>query len=516
MNNGGRGTARGVFLLCAATALALAASASAQQIAVGAYAVPTVNNYNPASYGVEGIAAGPDGALWYTELRAGKIGRITTAGEITEYPVPSPSSGGGPAGITVGPDGALWFTDGDTIGRITTAGEVSEFPVSGPHSGLLQITSGPDGALWFTATYDSSVGRMTTAGAVTVYPLPNQNSYPIGITTGPDGALWFTEEGYNRIGRITTAGAITEYSNLTTVSGPGQIVTGPDGALWFTETSESGGAIGRVTTAGTFTAYLLGSFGGEGGITVGPDGALWFMSYSGQESAEIGRITTAGAVSFYPVPFHIPQSLNDGITVGPDGELWFTLWENNSIGEAFFVTAPLSVSPVEGFFKSNLTFAGSEFAPNESVEIYKGGVGSAVLASATADSTGSFTTSVRASESAYLFGPRIFVGVGQTSRKLGAASFTLKPRLVLTPAAGAVGSTVTIEGYGFGSMETVGIAWDVPRTFLGKVTADLHGTFSGSATLTFSVPSGAAPGKNVVYGHGQATGIIGSGSFTVD
>jgi hypothetical protein len=65
-------------------------------------------------------------------------------------------------------------------------------------------------------------------------------------------------------------------------------------------------------------------------------------------------------------------------------------------------------------------------------------------------------------------------------------------------------------------METVGIIWDVPRTFLGRATADLHGTFSGSAALTFSVPSGASPGKNVVYGHGQATGIIGSGSFIVE
>jgi virginiamycin B lyase len=416
----------------------------------------------------------------------------------------------------VGPDSALWFTEPDTIGRITTVGEVTEFPAPAPNGGPSQITSGADGALWFTETYDNSIGRMTTGGAVSVYPLPNQDSYPVGITTGPDGALWFTESSGHRIGRITTAGAITEYSNITTVGSPLQIVTGPDGALWFTQTSESGGAIGRVTTTGAFTAYPLHSFSGAGGITVGPDGALWFMAYSGPDAAEIGRITTAGAVSFYPVPFHIPQPLNDGITVGPDGELWFTLWEDNSIGEAFFVTAPLNVSPVEGFFRSNLTFAGSGFAPNESVEIYKGGVGSAVLASATADSTGSFSTSVRASASAYLFGPRIFVGVGQISGKLGAASFTLKPRLVVTPAAGAVGSTVTVEGYGFGSMETVGITWDVPRTFLGRVTADLHGTFSGSATLTFSVPSGAAPGKNVVYGHGQATGSIGSGSFTVE
>ena len=64
MNTCGRVRAHGVFLLCTATATALPAIAPAQQIAVGGYAVPTVNNYNPASYGVEGITAGPDGALW--------------------------------------------------------------------------------------------------------------------------------------------------------------------------------------------------------------------------------------------------------------------------------------------------------------------------------------------------------------------------------------------------------------------------------------------------------------------
>ena len=38
-----------------------------------------------------------------------KIGRITTAGAFTEYPIPTASSN--PEGITAGPDGALWFTE---------------------------------------------------------------------------------------------------------------------------------------------------------------------------------------------------------------------------------------------------------------------------------------------------------------------------------------------------------------------------------------------------------------------
>src|SRR5438128_1529458 len=41
----------------------------------------------------DGIAAGPDGALWFTEFNGNKIGRITTAGVITEFPIPTSNSG---------------------------------------------------------------------------------------------------------------------------------------------------------------------------------------------------------------------------------------------------------------------------------------------------------------------------------------------------------------------------------------------------------------------------------------
>src|ERR1700731_2568477 len=72
------------------------------------------------------ITAGPDGALWFTEGNANKIGRITTAGVFTEFPVPTANSF--PAGITAGPDGNLWFVEAiGNIGRITTTGVVAEF-----------------------------------------------------------------------------------------------------------------------------------------------------------------------------------------------------------------------------------------------------------------------------------------------------------------------------------------------------------------------------------------------------
>ena len=77
-----------------------------------------------------------------------KIGRISTDGVITEFPIPTVYSQ--PIDIVAGPDGNLWFTElaGNKIGRITTAGVIGEFalpgPITGP-SGPGHIAAGPDG-----------------------------------------------------------------------------------------------------------------------------------------------------------------------------------------------------------------------------------------------------------------------------------------------------------------------------------------------------------------------------------
>jgi virginiamycin B lyase len=474
---------------------------SGQQIAIAEYPIPT-GNVDPWH-----ITAGPDGALWFTELNSNNIGRITTAGAISEYPVPTANS---PYQIATGPDGALWFTEdfGNKIGRITTGGVITEYDIPTLNSQPEGITAGPDGALWFTEWNSGKIGRITTAGVITEYPT-SPSGGPTSITTGPDGALWFTYNSGSKIGRITTAGLITEYPVPTANSNPEEITTGPDGALWFTEfedTTQHGGKIGRITTAGVITEYTT-TYPHPFGITAGPDDALWFTD---RVSNDLSRITTAGLITEYPLPA-VPGGPNF-VTIGPDAALWFTDTDN-TIGEVVFVTANLSVSPASGFFRSNLTFTGTAFAPNENVQIYARGVGSGVLASATADATGSFSAAALAP--AWPFGPRIFIGMGQSSGKLGAANFSMRPRLILNPNAGAVGSTTTAYGIGFGSRETVEIDWMNPQTVLGTVTADVNGTFTGNAALTFTVPAGAPVGANKVTGKGQTTGATGGASFTV-
>jgi hypothetical protein len=181
-----------------------AASAKVSETAaeITQYALPA--NSGPAN----GMVLGADSNVWFVDDKTSKVGKITTAGAITEYAFPEGSS---PESIAVGSDNNLWVTDYKTskIGKVTTSGSVTEYALpsgSGPEI----IAAGPDSNLWFTNLKTSKIGMITTAGSITEYALP-VNSEPFGITSGPDKNLWFVDYGTNKVGKITTSGAITEY-----------------------------------------------------------------------------------------------------------------------------------------------------------------------------------------------------------------------------------------------------------------------------------------------------------------
>ncbi|HEY2017153.1 MAG TPA: hypothetical protein VGH38_26790 [Bryobacteraceae bacterium] len=262
------------------------------------------------------ITPGPDGALWFVDIGANSIGRVTTAGAITLYGIPT--AGANPWDIVKGPDGALWFTEryAGKIGRITTAGVITEFNVKTAGAHPTNIVAGPDGALWFIEDTVNKIAQITTGGTVTEYPV---GPTPSGLAAGPDGALWFTE--YGKIGRITTAGVVTDFPGP--FNGGPSMTAGPDGALWYTEY----GKIGRVTTGGTITEYTVPTPSQPQAITTGPDGALWFTEGSADK---IARITTAGAITEYSIT--PTGSHPNGIALGSDGALWITEYLTGKIG----------------------------------------------------------------------------------------------------------------------------------------------------------------------------------------
>ena len=159
---------------------------------VSEYAITTPNAFP------FGITSGSDGNLWFTETAPGvdKVGVMTTAGAmVAEHAMPAGST---PYGITAGPDGNLWIAENGIadVGKMTTAGALSQYATAGSSS---SITVGPDGNLWFTENA-GAIGRITTAGALAEYSNGVLSS-PLGIVTGPDGNLWFAE-GASSIGKL--------------------------------------------------------------------------------------------------------------------------------------------------------------------------------------------------------------------------------------------------------------------------------------------------------------------------
>ena len=297
--------------------------------AVTEFPIPTASSFP------EGITAGPDGALWFTEFGADKIGRITTGGIITEFPL---SLGAAPLGITAGPDGNLWFTEAgsDRIGRITPAGVITEF-ILAAGSAPPRITTGPDGNMWFTEPGTTRIARLNpSAGSPSAiqaslveFIVPGAGSQPFGIIAAADGNLWFTEFASDEIGRITPAGVVIAEFPLPAGSGPNDITTGPDAKLYFTEffSDKIGridpGAGSTVAIQATLTHFPTGFNtvpGGQPiGITQGSDGNLWITGFG---SSQLGRMTTTGSTKIFDLPF--PNSGPSGITPGPNGSLWFT------------------------------------------------------------------------------------------------------------------------------------------------------------------------------------------------
>ncbi|HET9097315.1 MAG TPA: hypothetical protein VFN37_11680 [Candidatus Baltobacteraceae bacterium] len=196
------------------------------------------------SYAPMQIAKGPDNNLWFTSEDGSfstgfsEIVQITTSGTMLTFPTSTAAqtSKRYAYDIVSGPDGRLWFTEGNYIGAITTAGVMTEYPVpSGRTTNF--ITPGPDGNLWFTENYGNYVGKITPSGAVTEYADPTMFAGPWQIAAGKDGALWFTESGgTGQVGRISTSGAITEYP-IANLTGSPALLAGADGNLWITSAS---------------------------------------------------------------------------------------------------------------------------------------------------------------------------------------------------------------------------------------------------------------------------------------
>jgi streptogramin lyase len=292
-------------------ALALTAPASAAPTPV-ATLFPTSPTSEPAS-----ITAGPDGNLWFVETATNSVGKVTPAGVVTEYPVPTAISN--LQNITAGPDGNLWFTeaDADQIGRITPAGVITEFPLAAG-TGPVGIVPASDGNLWFAEESGESIGVMDTSGTLLhEYPTTAFNG-PEELAIGSDGNVWFSENNAADIGTIDIAtGAVTDYPIAQSAR---FIALGSDGDIWYTAPLSPHDG-GRISPSGIVTA--VPALSAEDHLAPGPDGNMWAGDPT---NGTIDTIDMTGTLisQFTPVVGEYISSL----TTGPDSNIWFTEYDN--------------------------------------------------------------------------------------------------------------------------------------------------------------------------------------------
>jgi hypothetical protein len=94
------------------------------------------------------------------------VARVTTAGVIdAEFTIPTPNAGA--LHVTSGPQGALWFTEGsvDKVGKITTDGVITQYPLAAGATPQA-ITEGADGAPWFAESGANRIARLDLGGPV--------------------------------------------------------------------------------------------------------------------------------------------------------------------------------------------------------------------------------------------------------------------------------------------------------------------------------------------------------------
>jgi virginiamycin B lyase len=321
----------------------------------------------PISADATSITTGPDGNLWFAEAGLAsngpdRIGRLTPAGALTEFPLATSSITG--LKIISGPDGNLWFNQPATgqIGRITPSGVITEFsiPVLPGHVAFTYgITAGPDGNVWFTdelgpagggvltAEDGGRIGRITPSGSVTQFVVPGPNGLPPGnapseIIPGSDGNLWFGGP-QNVLGKISVAGAVTEYPLPFTDDAVG-LASGPNGDVWFFEEVGSQISLASIASTGVITpvptmlapSHTLGppsptGIIAPGAIARGPDGNYWLTQKAnvGVPGILLRETPATGTINVFTTQLHINVRTDEplhteAITAGPDGNMWFT------------------------------------------------------------------------------------------------------------------------------------------------------------------------------------------------
>jgi len=219
------------ILIAAALAMSLCACAPASAQQVRYYEVP--KGAHP-----HDVAAAPDGTVWYTAQRTGKLGILDPkTGKVDEVPL---GEGSSPHGVIVGPDRAAWITDSgqNAIVRLdpkTRAVKVWKLPEDTGYANLNTAAFDGRGRIWFTGQ-TGFYGRLDPrTGDMKVWKSPRGRG-PYGITGTPSGDIWYVSLAGSHLAKVDLdTGESTIIEPPTPAQGARRVWSDSRGRLWISE-----------------------------------------------------------------------------------------------------------------------------------------------------------------------------------------------------------------------------------------------------------------------------------------
>jgi hypothetical protein len=304
------------------------------------------------------IASGTDGNLYLgvygTSCCAlAGIVKMTTGGQTTYYQNGVAPSTNLPAarfnGLAWGSDGNLWYASSSSIGKMTTAGVATDFPLSGGSmcSGAKgwRIVPAADGGLWATVscTSGTQLVHVTTGGTLTPYDVPGLE-YVNGLTIGQDGNVYLGGEnsgtGNPAVAQAVVSGSTIASTSLADVPGAGSgnsitgVMAAPNGDLWLTNDACTTSTVSRLHVATPFASSVAASYttpnaceDGAYGVALA-DGSIWYANGNFPSVTHVvpGAYPAAPALTDMSLMSAV-QGYEWDMTVGPDGFMYVSNWD---------------------------------------------------------------------------------------------------------------------------------------------------------------------------------------------
>lgn len=221
------------------------------------------------------LAVAADGALWCTRADD-RLSRRDADGGHTVIDL---APGSAPYGIAAAPDGGVWFTapGHDRIGRVTAAGTVTlvDLPVRDARAAMLTVDA--EGRPWAALNAAGALARVD-GGTVRLVELPGGRApaAPVGIA-GSSTGIWYADIAGGCVGHVEASGAVELISFADPACRPHAVAAAAGGGCWVTLWGS--GQLARVTAGGDVTLHDLPGREPHG-LWAG-DGEVWVAMESG-------------------------------------------------------------------------------------------------------------------------------------------------------------------------------------------------------------------------------------------